>query len=95
MVLPDPSKFVSRVRFSHAAPLKLKETTMTIESAATFLVCVILLSCGITVLVGLVLLVNNLLHRYWKELNWNLPESMQSVRYVEVDKTQEPSLDRK
>jgi len=37
---------------------------MTIESAATFLVCVILLSCGIIVLVGLVLLVNNLLHRY-------------------------------
>ena len=68
---------------------------MTIEHAATFLVCVILLSCGITVLVGVVLLVNNLLHRYWKNLNWNLPESLQSVRYVEVDKTQEPSLDSK
>ena len=68
---------------------------MTIESAATFLVCVILLSCGITVLVGLVLLVNNLLHRYWKDLDWNLPDSLQSVRYVEVNKTQEPSLDRK
>ena len=68
---------------------------MTIESAATFLVCVILLSCGIIVLVGLVLLINNLLHRYWKDLNWNLPKSMQSVRYVEVDKTQEPSLDSK
>ena len=68
---------------------------MTIESAATFLVCVILLSCGITVLVGLVLLVNNLLHRYWKDLDWNLSESMQSIRYVEVDKTKEPSLDHK
>jgi len=68
---------------------------MTIESAATFLVCVILLGCGIMVLFGVVLLVNNLLHRYWKDLNWNLPESMQSVRYVEVDKTQEPSLDHK
>jgi len=68
---------------------------MTIESAATFLVCVILLSCGIIVLVGLVLLVNNLLHRYWNDLNWNLPESMQSIRYVEVDKTKEPSLDSK
>ena len=68
---------------------------MTIESAATFLVCVILLSCGIIVLVGLVLLVNNLLHRYWKDLDWNLPESMQSIRYVEVDKTKEPSLDHK
>ena len=68
---------------------------MGIESAATFLVCVILLSCGIIVLVGLVLLVNNLLHRYGKDLHWNLPESMQSIRYVEVDKTKEPSLDPK
>jgi len=68
---------------------------MTIESAATFLVCVILLGCGIIVLIGVILLVNNLLYLYWKELNWNLPESLQSVRYVEVDKTKEPSLDRK
>jgi hypothetical protein len=68
---------------------------MTIESAATFLVCVILLSCSIIVLVGLVLLINNLLHRYWKDLHWNLPKSMQSVRYVEVDKTYEPHLDNK
>ena len=68
---------------------------MTIESAATFLVCVILLGCGIIVLIGVILLVNNLLHRYWKELNWNLPESLQSVRYIEVDKTKEPSLDKK
>ena len=68
---------------------------MGIESAATFLVCVILLGCGVIVFVGIVLLINNLLHRYWKDLHWNLPESMQSVRYVEVDKTQEPSLDKK
>jgi hypothetical protein len=68
---------------------------MTIESAATFLVCVILLSCGIIVLVGLVLLINNLLHRYWKDLHWNLPESMQSIRYVEVDKSQDPPLYKK
>ena len=68
---------------------------MGIESAATFLVCVILLGCGVIVFVGIVLLINNLLHRYWKDLHWNLPDSMQSVRYVEVDKTQEPSLDKK
>jgi hypothetical protein len=71
---------------------------MTIESAATFLVCVILLSCGVIVLVGLVLLVNNLLHRYWKDLNWNLPESMRGVQYYQeqsLDKTQEPRLDNK
>lgn len=73
---------------------------MTIESAATFLVCVILLSCGIIVLVGLVLLINNLLHRYWKDLNWNLPESMRGMQYhhkheQSLDRSQEPSLDRK
>ena len=68
---------------------------MGIESAATFLVCTILLGCGVIVLVGIVLLINNLLHRYWKDLHWNLPDSMQSVRYVEVDKTQEPHLDKK
>ena len=64
---------------------------MTIEHAATFLVCVILLGCGVTVLVGVVLLVNNLLHLYWKDLNWNLPESMRGVRYHQ---TQEQQLDR-
>jgi hypothetical protein len=70
---------------------------MTIESAATFLVCVILLSCGIIVLVGLVLLVNNLLHRYWKNLNWNLPAAMRGQQYYheQLDKTYEPHLDRK
>ena len=68
---------------------------MGIESAATFLVCTILLGCGVIVLVGIVLLINNLLHRYWKDLHWNLPESMQSIRYVEVDRSQEPPLDRK
>jgi hypothetical protein len=72
---------------------------MGIESAATFLVCVILLGCGVMVLVGIVLLINNLLHRYWKDLNWNLPESMRPMPYHHVqnnlDRSQEPPLDRK
>jgi hypothetical protein len=73
---------------------------MTIEHAATFLVCVILLGCGVTVLVGVVLLVNNLLHRYWKDLNWNLPESMRGVRYHQepkqhLDRSQDPPLYKK
>jgi len=71
---------------------------MTVESAATFLVCVILLGCGFIVLVGIILLINNLLHRYWKDLNWNLPESMRGVQYYQeqsLDKTQEPRLDNK
>jgi hypothetical protein len=73
---------------------------MGIESAATFLVCTILLGCGVIVLVGIVLLINNLLHRYWKDLNWNLPESMRPMRYPHeqehnLDRSQEPPLDRK
>jgi hypothetical protein len=72
---------------------------MGIESAATFLVCTILLGCGVIVLVGIVLLINNLLHRYWKDLHWNLPESMRGMRYVEqehnLDRSQEPPLERK
>ena len=71
---------------------------MTIEHAATFLVCVILLGCGITVMVGVILLINNMLHRYWKDLNWNLPESMRGHRYhhePELDKSQDPPLYKK
>ena len=77
---------------------------MTIESAATFLVCVILVGCGVLVLVGVVLLINNMLHRYWKDLNWNLPESMRGQRYYheqqhlerknqDIDRSHEPPLD--
>ena len=72
---------------------------MGIESAATFLICTILLGCGVTVIVGVILLINNLLHRYWKDLNWNLPESLRAMRdpypYQTVDRSQEPPLDRK
>lgn len=73
---------------------------MGIDSAATFLICTILLGCGVTVIVGVILLINNLLHRYWKDLNWNLPESMRGMRYHHeyehnLDRSQEPPLDRK
>ena len=71
---------------------------MGIESAATFLVCTILLGCGVIVLIGVILLVNNLLHRYWKDLHWNLPESMRGMRYQQeqqLDRSQEPPLDKK
>lgn len=72
---------------------------MSIESAATFLICTILLGCGVIVLVGVILLINNMLHRYWKDLHWNLPESLRAMRdpypYQTVDRSQEPPLDRK
>ena len=71
---------------------------MTIESAATFLVCTILLGCGFAVLTGTILLINNMLYRYWKDLHWNLPESMRGQRYYQeqqLDKSQEPQLDQK
>ena len=72
---------------------------MGIESAATFLVCTILLGCGVTVILGVILLINNLLHRYWKDLNWNLPDSLRAMRdpyaYQSLDRNQEPKLDHK
>ena len=73
---------------------------MGIESAATFLVCTILLGCGVIVCVGIVLLVNNMLHRYWKDLHWNLPEALRGMPYHReqdhnLDRSQEPPLDRK
>jgi hypothetical protein len=71
---------------------------MTVESAATFLVCVILLGCGVIVFVGMILLINNMLYRYWKDLHWQLPESMQAMRYHHeqpLDRSQEPPLHQK
>ena len=70
---------------------------MSIESAATFLVCVILLGCGIIVLIGVILLVNNLLHRYWKNLHWNLPAAMRGQKYYheQLDRSQDPPLYKK
>jgi hypothetical protein len=38
------------------------------------------------------------LHRYWKDLHWNLPESMRPIRYPQehnLDRSQEPPLERK
>lgn len=68
---------------------------MTIESAANFLVCTILLGCGLIVAVSVILLINNMIHRYWKTLNWYIPEAMRPVQYVdqaELDRSREPPL---
>ena len=68
---------------------------MGIESAATFLICTILLGCGAVVFVGVILLINNMLHRYWKDLNWNLPDALRPPRYAEppeLDRSREPPL---
>ena len=68
---------------------------MGIDSAATFLVCTILIGSAVIVLVGMILLINNMLHRYWKTLNWYLPEVLRPVHYTaqaEIDRSQEPPL---
>jgi hypothetical protein len=49
-------------------------------------------------LAGVILLINNLLHRYWKDLNWDLPAAMRGQRYYheqQLDRSQEPRLDNK
>lgn len=42
----------------------------TIMGAVTFLGGSVLLAFGILVLVAALVAVNNILHRYWKPLNW-------------------------
>jgi hypothetical protein len=57
---------------------------MDIDQASNFLACAILLGTGITVLIGFVLLINNLCHRYWKPMK--LPELLNPhapIRFAE------------
>lgn len=70
---------------------------MGIDAAATFLAGSVLAGLGFTVIVITILVINNLLSKYWKPLNWGL---MPSYRFVEdthppIDKTKEPKLDDK
>jgi hypothetical protein len=43
---------------------------MTIEQASTFLVGSILCSMGVTVLVVTAVLINNIIHAFWKSFGW-------------------------
>jgi len=73
---------------------------MTIEQAGNFLIGSILVGLGFCILTVSVLVINNLLHKYWKPVTWGfMPESMKApYRYEQVEAYEpkiEPTLDDK
>ena len=71
---------------------------MTMDQAAVFLAGSVLTVLGILVIVGGVVIVNNIIHKYWKKLDWSvLPASWDqpSPRFVEpkeVDRSVDPKF---
>lgn len=55
---------------------------MTLDSASNFLACTILVCLGTACLAVLVVFLNNLFHRYWKPITWNL-YSVMGVKHLE------------
>lgn len=51
---------------------------MNIEQASTFLVGSILTTMGFVVIIGAVIFVNNILHKYWKPVKIFTPDSWQA-----------------
>ena len=45
---------------------------MTLDAGVNWLVCSILFSCGAFVLALLILALNNIFHKYWKSVKWNI-----------------------
>jgi hypothetical protein len=75
---------------------------MTIDQAATFLAGSILFSLGIIVLIIGGLVINNILHKYWKPVriftsdSWNLNPPVQYITQEDATKlTTPPQKDEK
>ena len=51
----------------------------------------IFLGLGVIVITLAILAVNNLLHRYWKELNWKM---FKSPEYIYIQEQVEPTVDQ-
>ena len=47
-----------------------RKVFMTVVQASTLLTCSILFMLSILVIVGFSLLINNLIHKYWKSFGW-------------------------
>ena len=45
---------------------------MTMDQAAVFLAGSVLTVLGLVVIVGGIVIVNNIIHKYWKTLGWNI-----------------------
>jgi hypothetical protein len=71
---------------------------MDMDQAAVFLAGSILTMIGFIVLVAGVVVINNIIHKYWKSFGWKLfpvyldQPNPRFAEPQEVDKTQEPTL---
>jgi hypothetical protein len=65
---------------------------MDIDQAAVFLAGTILTALGFIVIVIAAVVINNIIHKYWKSFGWNLlPMYMQKEEVIKQD----PKLDKK
>ena len=69
---------------------------MDIDQAAVFLAGTILTALGFIVIVIAAVVINNIIHKYWKSFGWNLlPMYMQKEEQVVEDPKLEPKIERK
>jgi hypothetical protein len=54
---------------------------MTLDSASNFLACTVLVCLGIACLAVLIVFLNNLFHRYWHPITWNLYSFLGTKHY--------------
>jgi hypothetical protein len=68
---------------------------MDMDQAAVFLAGAILTSIGFIVIVGAIIVVNNMIAKFWKPLGWKfLPDSLTQPMYYQVEQEKiTPHLD--
>ena len=65
---------------------------MTIDQASTFLVGSILFSIGLTVLVVTAVIINNVIHAFWKSFGWKFFPAFIEKEEIKIE---EPTMDKK
>ena len=66
------------------------------DQAAVFLAGSILTALGFIVIIATAVVINNIIHKYWKSFGWNLlPMYMQKQEQVIEDPKLEPKMERK
>jgi hypothetical protein len=69
---------------------------MDMDQASVFLAGSILTGLGFIVIVATAVVINNIIHKYWKSFGWNLlPMYMQKEEQVVEDPKLEPKIERK
>jgi hypothetical protein len=69
---------------------------MDMDQASVFLAGSILTGLGFIVIVATAVVINNIIHKYWKSFGWNLlPMYMQKEEQVIEDPKLEPKIERK